>query len=547
MFRRCRSFRLSTTRRKNKANSKKAAIHNYVSTDNTGDELKWVAGITGVDDTISGDVVVPDTLGGYPVTYLGYRVFMDNENVKSIVLPESVTGINIEAFYRCPSIESVTAPGAKYIGNRAFAAATNLKEINLSSDLKEVGGWAFDGSGYYNDENNWENGALYYGNCLVKCGSATAPEKLVIKDGTRMIAAFACEYSSMKEVYMPDSVVKIGQQAFDFCRNLETLRLSQSLTEIPFCAFRCATRLKELVIPEGVKAIGNFAFGNCDSLTELRIPAAVESLDYAFGECRSLKEITVDPANKNYYSGDGIIIKRNYDYGYDNALICYPAGKTAEIYTLPSDIDCVAGTGFSGCEALKEVKITDNCKEFRWGVFKNCTSLERVNFPKNIERIENSLLEGCVSLSEVTIPDTVREIGDSAFRKCESLKSVDIPSSVKRIETYAFIDCPALNEIIIRSDDAVIGYLALGYFANGISVETNDDLVIKSYKGSTAEAYALEKGFSFVEIERPVDPSENCTCRCHKGGFDNFIYRIFRIFWKLFRTNEDCSCGAKHY
>lgn len=42
-------------------------------------------------------------------------------------------------------------------------------------------------------------------------------------------------------------------------------------------------------------------------------------------------------------------------------------------------------------------------------------------------------------------------------------------------------------------------------------------------------------------------PSENCTCICHKGGFMGFIYKIIRIFWKIFGTNKACACGAAHY
>lgn len=40
---------------------------------------------------------------------------------------------------------------------------------------------------------------------------------------------------------------------------------------------------------------------------------------------------------------------------------------------------------------------------------------------------------------------------------------------------------------------------------------------------------------------------ENCSCRCHKKGFSGFIYKIMRIFWKIFRINKTCVCGEDHY
>ncbi|MBQ2758608.1 MAG: leucine-rich repeat domain-containing protein [Clostridia bacterium] len=42
--------------------------------------------------------------------------------------------------------------------------------------------------------------------------------------------------------------------------------------------------------------------------------------------------------------------------------------------------------------------------------------------------------------------------------------------------------------------------------------------------------------------------AENCECICHTTNqFIAFIYRIVNFFWKLFRINPTCECGALHY
>ena len=41
--------------------------------------------------------------------------------------------------------------------------------------------------------------------------------------------------------------------------------------------------------------------------------------------------------------------------------------------------------------------------------------------------------------------------------------------------------------------------------------------------------------------------AENCSHLCHKTGFMGFIWKIVRFFWKLFKMNPTCDCGAKHY
>ena len=44
-----------------------------------------------------------------------------------------------------------------------------------------------------------------------------------------------------------------------------------------------------------------------------------------------------------------------------------------------------------------------------------------------------------------------------------------------------------------------------------------------------------------------MEAVKTCTCNCHKTGFAGFIYKIMRIFWKLFRINKTCACGMAHY
>ena len=49
------------------------------------------------------------------------------------------------------------------------------------------------------------------------------------------------------------------------------------------------------------------------------------------------------------------------------------------------------------------------------------------------------------------------------------------------------------------------------------------------------------------ELPQPEDPADSCSCNCHKSGISGFIWKILSFFYKLFRTNGTCSCGAAHY
>ena len=50
------------------------------------------------------------------------------------------------------------------------------------------------------------------------------------------------------------------------------------------------------------------------------------------------------------------------------------------------------------------------------------------------------------------------------------------------------------------------------------------------------------------ESDTPDAPADgDCDHLCHKGGFMGFIWNIVKFFWKLFKMNPVCECGAAHY
>jgi len=64
----------------------------------------------------------------------------------------------------------------------------------------------------------------------------------------------------------------------------------------------------------------------------------------------------------------------------------------------------------------------------------------------------------------------------------------------------------------------------------------------KNHSDADNDYYCDECGISLG-----TSGSQNCSCSCHKSGFMGFIYKILRIFWKLFGIRKTCDCGAIHY
>lgn len=96
------------------------------------------ATIIGTNGSVSGALVIPSTLGGYPVTGIGEKAFQSETNVTSlnkVVIPNSVKSIGVLAFGGLFNLSSVTiGDGVEYIGDEAFGDCFALHEIFVSEN-----------------------------------------------------------------------------------------------------------------------------------------------------------------------------------------------------------------------------------------------------------------------------------------------------------------------------------------------------------------------------------------------------------------------------
>ena len=70
------------------------------------------ATITSVNKiNLTGDVVIPSTLGGYPVVAIGDYAFKEC-SFASVTIPNGVTSIGDRAFWGCDGLTSITIPNS---------------------------------------------------------------------------------------------------------------------------------------------------------------------------------------------------------------------------------------------------------------------------------------------------------------------------------------------------------------------------------------------------------------------------------------------------
>lgn len=186
-----------------------AATEGYYTYSVSNDE----ATITDVDTSISGDIIIPSILGGYPVISIGIQAFIYCKSVESITIPDSVTSIEEMAFTYC----------------------SNLKRITVDSD----------NTAFSSDE----NGILFNKN---------KTELILYPPG-----------DSGRNYVIPDNVTTIGVAAFAFCTNLESVTIGNCVTSIGLAAFSGCTKLKSLTIPKSLTVIGSNVFPRCDNIKDV--------------------------------------------------------------------------------------------------------------------------------------------------------------------------------------------------------------------------------------------------------------------------------------
>ena len=220
----------------------------------------------------SGDVVVPDTLGGKPVTTID-DAFRNNTKVTSVVLPDSLTVIKKNSFAYCTNLESITfndglskifeaafsscvklssvelPDSLTVLGQYAFAWCENLTYVKLSNSMRTIDKGTFSGctllgyvdipssvryikqdafgqTAYTSNKENRENGMLYMGSYLLSVDTSVFG-RCEIKPGTKTVADRAFVLcNNVTEVVLYDDIVNIGEEAFFGCVNLSDVYFS---------------------------------------------------------------------------------------------------------------------------------------------------------------------------------------------------------------------------------------------------------------------------------------------------------------------------------
>jgi len=197
-----------------------------------------------INNELVTSIIIPDGVTAIP-SYAFYKC----SSLTSVTIPNSVTSIGNYAFYNCTGLTSITIPDSvTSIGRSAFSGCTELKSVTIGKRVTSIGDYAF-----YNCTGlttvNWNATA---------CTSAGSYNNPIFID---------C--SNLATVNIGDNVKIIPSYAFEGCRGLTSITIPNSVTRIGESAFRSCTGLTNVTIPNSVTSIGEKVFYNCRGLTNI--------------------------------------------------------------------------------------------------------------------------------------------------------------------------------------------------------------------------------------------------------------------------------------
>ena len=305
-----------------------------------------------------------------------------------------------------------------------------------------------------------------------------------------------CQY--LEEINIPDNVTSIGNMAFAFT-GLTSLTLPNQIEYLGYGILWANTGVKELSIPKTLSSIGTTSrwidaepFGHIYAAVSVLSVSHVERLIFESGTT----EIFNCFAQRSYYLKEVVLPDTVTKIGNS----AFEVTTCLETINIPDSVISIGNYAFAetgltqltlpryvehlghgilwGTQDVKEITIPKTVltvsQESRWidqepygniygsvGVL-SASYVEKLVFEPGSTYIPHQIAQHAAYLKEVIIPDTVTQIDYSAFDSCVSLTTLTIPNSVTTIGNSVFSNS-ALAELAIPDSVTTIGNYAFAY------------------------------------------------------------------------------------
>jgi|GEM_PF-587990 hypothetical protein len=224
--------------------------------------------------------------------------------------------------------------------------------------------------------------------------------------------------------------------------------------------------------------LGSRAFA-ITNITDLNLPSNIKFED---GACDVFSESKV----KNVTIGCSMCESMFYGCNYLENVT----------FTADNDINEIPKAAFELTVGLKKIEIPSSVKKIGDSAF-DLSTVSEIKFNEGLETIGNLAFNTWGSFEKITLPSTVKSIGEECFNSYKPYL-IELNDGLERVGKQAFICNFANQSVKIPASVTEIGEKAFGYSDSGKKAE---NFTIYGYRGTAAETYANENGFTFIPLD----------------------------------------------
>lgn len=482
---------------------------------------------------MTGSYTIPDGVDVIP------RSAFAGSSISRIIIPESVTSIESEAFANCFNLTSVvfsnpTAKGQLTIGSRAFMNCTSLTAITFPSRLTDISlnrinssitagsdidsvddAISYSDDAFLVDEDAYDavltavnvtdggaysstDGILYKGNTLVYYPAAKPmPENFAIPTSVNTIGegAFAGTYAN-GDIVIPSRITSIGDFAFagSYISSVTFEGdISARAMTIGDYAFLDCSSLETVTFADGsnVTSLGRGAFMSTGNLASITIPATMQYIDdYAFAD-DDAKNFEITFATVAAGSQAELEFGTNVFLNLEIDTLTIPshARITASFFDGLSVGNIVADNNSTLRTEGDALYLMDG--ENYDTLIKYTGTATEYTILEGTRNIADRVFEGNETITHVVIPASVNSIGSYAFSGAYNLTNIEFTgesSETLTIGDHAFYEMLGLTSVTLPDRPIVIGEYA--FASNGMleSIDLGGTTSIGNYAFSETGA-----------------------------------------------------------
>mgnify|MGYP002802897520 FL=1 len=397
--------------------------------------LTAVSGLTESDMTVE----IPSEVGGVAVKEIGQGVFKDNKNIGRLIIPDSVKILGYRMCSGCTALREVRLPsGLTVIPDEAFDGCSSLLTINFPETLKEIRSDAF-------------------------CGTAL----------TGFVA--------------PNSLTGIWAYAFKDCADLATAELN-NVRSLGSGAFQNCTALQSVVLSDRMTELSDHVFDGCTALAEINMPDNAIAVPFSMFNGTAYYNDASNWENGVLYV-DGYLIAVNRDFASlteyavkegtiviaDDAFSGVGYSSKLKKMTLPDGLYRIGERAFSKHFYLAQINIPDSVRSIGYAAFEQTAYDAESNYidgglyignwlvaVENVARTSFAVREGTVGVADgkdtslfptraqkvtqLTLPSSLRYIGQRSFARLR-ITELQLPSDLRMMGDGAFASCSYLKTV----------------------------------------------------------------------------------------------------